>query len=136
MPIERVTTRRAIELHGEGVAYLDVRTVAEFAAGHPEGAFNIPLLHNGPRGMTPNPDFVAEVEATFAKDAALIVGCQAGRRSALAAERLAAAGYISIYDIMAGWGGAGDQPGWAKAGGPVSKAAPPGRGYADLRAKR
>ncbi len=80
----------------EGVAYVDVRTVEEFAEGHPTGAVNIPLMLAGPSGMVPNPDFLATMQATFAKDAAVIVGCKAGGRSQRAASALANAGFGSV----------------------------------------
>jgi hypothetical protein len=53
----------------EGYVYLDVRSVPEFAAGHPTGAYNIPLLDMGPGGMAPNPDFLAVVQKSFPRDA-------------------------------------------------------------------
>jgi rhodanese-related sulfurtransferase len=46
MPVKRVTPEQALELmRAEGYSYLDVRSVPEFDEGHPEGAYNVPLLH-------------------------------------------------------------------------------------------
>jgi hypothetical protein len=41
------------------------RSEAEFAAGHVEGAINVPIMFMSPGGMTPNPDFVAQVTAAI-----------------------------------------------------------------------
>jgi rhodanese-related sulfurtransferase len=138
--IPRVSPAEAKKLIDEGYTYLDVRTVAEYAAGHPEGAHNIPVMNQGPRGMAPNPDFLDVVEAIYPKDAKLVVGCKAGMRSANAAELLAGAGYTNVIDQRAGFEGPRDafgavsEPGWAPAGLPVETETP-GGSYAELRAK-
>jgi rhodanese-related sulfurtransferase len=100
------------KMTAEGFSYIDVRTPEEFAEGHPEGALNVPL----------DDRFAEVIAAAFAKGAPLIVGCQAGRRSARAADTLAAAGFERVLDQRAGWGGVrgpfGEitEPGWAHAG--------------------
>ena len=63
----------------EGYVYVDVRSVPEFEAGHPTGAYNVPLVHMGPAGMSPNPEFLAVMEKAFPKDSKLVVGLQGGR---------------------------------------------------------
>ena len=94
MPVKRVSPDEALALmQEEGYVYLDVRSVPEFEAGHPEGAYNVPLLDMGPQGMTPNPAFLQVVQAHFPKDAKLVVGCKAGGRSLSAASLLEANGY-------------------------------------------
>ena len=94
MPVKRISPEEAKALvDGEGYAYLDVRSIPEFEAGHPRGAFNVPLNHMGPAGMSPNPEFLSVVEKSFAKDAKLVVGCKGGGRSLRAAELMQAAGY-------------------------------------------
>jgi rhodanese-related sulfurtransferase len=138
--VKRVSPAEAKKLVDEGWTYLDVRSEPEFAAGHPAGARNVPLAHSGPKGMQPNPDFLSVVEAVFAKDARVVVGCQAGGRSLRAAEMMAAAGYGQIVDQRAGFGGARDafgqitEPGWQAAGLPVETTTP-GGSYAELRAQ-
>lgn len=118
-----------------GYAYLDVRTTEEFEAGHPTGAFNVPLMTRGPFGMQPNPAFAKVVAAKFAKDAKLVVGCQSGGRSARACEELAAAGYIATVNMECGFGGSRDgEPGWAACKLPVETGKPAGRTYAELQA--
>ncbi len=104
----------------EGFTYVDVRTAEEFAAGHPEGAVNVPSMNAGPNGMEPNPGFLAAMESAFAKDAPLVVGCKMGGRSARAAKALVDAGYVRVVDQRAGWDGArgpfGEllEPGWSR----------------------
>ena len=45
MAVKRISPEEARDLMDkEGYVYLDVRSVPEFAAGHPTGAYNIPLL--------------------------------------------------------------------------------------------
>ena len=84
MAVKEITPQQANEtLSGDSSAvYIDVRTVQEFANGHPTGAVNIPVAFADPaRGMVMNLDFVSVVEKNFAKDQRIIVGCQAGPRS-------------------------------------------------------
>ena len=52
MAVKRVSPEEALDLmRGQGYAYLDVRSVPEFAQGHPAGAYNVPLIHMGPGGQ-------------------------------------------------------------------------------------
>ncbi len=138
MTVQRICPQDALELMDEGWAYLDVRTPAEFDAGHPKGAYNIPWKIAGPQGMEPNPRFVEVVDRTFGKDGKIIVGCERGGRSRAAAEALLAAGFSHVVDQLAGFGGATDsfgrtvEPGWRDAGLPVTTEALPGRSWADL----
>ena len=139
--IKRVSPSEAKSLiDAEGYLYVDVRSEPEFAAGHPAGAHNVPLMHAGAKGMTPNPDFLRVIEAVYPKDAKLVLGCAAGGRSLRAVEMLIASGYTAVLDQRAGFGGARDafgqisEPGWAAAGLPVETAAP-GGSYAELRAR-
>lgn len=136
--VSPIEAKKLIE--GEGYTYLDVRSEPEYAAGHPTGAHNIPLMHAGPAGMTPNPDFLAVASATYPKDQKLVVGCKAGGRSIRAAEMLMGAGFTNIVDQRAGFDGSRNQfgevtePGWAPSGLPVETEAR-GASYADIKAK-
>ena len=111
--------------------YLDVRTEAEFEAGHPAGARNIPVVSFDPatHRPRPNPHFVAMVERTIPRDAKVLVGCQSGGRSQYACELLAQAGYTDVANVEGGFGGARDAsgelvvPGWRDAGLPVETGA-------------
>ena len=125
--MRRVSPAEARELiERDGYCYVDVRSVPEFEAGHPTGAYNVPLFHLGPTGMTPNTDFVAVMELRFPKDAKLVVGCKSGGRSLRAATLLESAGFQQIVDQRAGFDGALDglgrvvEPGWSPAGLPCA----------------
>ena len=141
--VERISPEEARRrMDEDGWIYLDVRSVPEFDAGHPKGAYNVPLMHMGDGGMEPNPDFLPVVEATFPKDTPLILGCRSGGRSLRAGEMLEAAGWTRVVDQRAGWGGARDpfgqlgEPGWEAAGLPSATEPEPGRSYAELEAER
>ena len=108
--------------------YLDVRTEAEFAAGHPEGAVNIPVAFQSPAGgMMPNPDFQAVAERVLNRETKIYCGCQSGVRSQYAAEMLERAGYLNIANVVGGFGGKVNPgtgmvevAGWRDSGLPVS----------------
>jgi rhodanese-related sulfurtransferase len=86
---------------GDDLILLDVRTPEEWAAGHIEGATLIPLDDLGTRAASELP-----------KDAAIIVYCRSGNRSAEAASYLVNAGYTNVSDM-------GGILGWIEAGLPV-----------------
>lgn len=85
------------------VFVLDVRTPAEFAAGHVPDAVNIPH------------DQVAERLADVPKDKDVVVYCRSGRRSDLAAKVLSANGYTRVGHLE------GDMQAWEAKGLPVQK---------------
>lgn len=97
--------------------YLDVRTPQEFEAGHVEGAVNIPIMTTNAFGMmTPNPEFINQVQSTFPnKSEQIVIGCQSGKRSAMAAEALTDAGYDALMNVEGGFAA------WVGAGLPVTK---------------
>ena len=123
----------------EGYRYLDVRTVEEFAAGHPEGAVNIPIVH---AGMVPNHEFLEVAQTVFAVDEKIVLGCRSGVRSMRAAEVLASAGYANVCNMDGGFHGRFDpmgsvvQAGWLSEGLPVSNEVKHGTSYDALRSKR
>ena len=136
---KRVSPNEAADLVAQGWRYLDVRSIPEFEAGHPGGALNIPLLHTQGGGMAPNAEFQSVVEATFPKDAKLVVGCKSGGRSLQAAALLEAAGYTELVEMRGGFSGERDAlgrvsaPGWQEQGLPVSTQAAAGASYAELQ---
>lgn len=142
MAIRQATPQEAQTFLTQGYRYIDVRTEAEFANGHPADAVNIPVTMPDPatRQMALNPDFLPVVEAHFPKDARIVVGCQSGGRSQRAADMLVGAGYTNVVDMHAGFGGARDQtgrtitPGWSESGLPVATGCGPQNSYAALRA--
>ncbi|MBX3275247.1 MAG: rhodanese-like domain-containing protein [Sandaracinaceae bacterium] len=75
-----------------GATLLDVRTPREFAAGHPDGAINIPVGDLERR--------IAEVPSEHG----VVVYCHSGVRSASAARLLRARGY-EVHDLgsMSAW---------------------------------
>src|SRR5256885_16264167 len=117
MPVKRVSPEEARDLMDkQGYAYLDVRSVPEFEAGHPTGAYNVPLMNMGPGGMTPNPDFLSVVQKSFPREARLVIGCKAGGRSAKAAAMMEQAGVTTLVDQKNGFEGAPLPAGGAWAG--------------------
>jgi len=126
-------------LQDQRYVYLDVRSEPEFALGHPEGAYNIPLKFQAPGGMVDNPDFIAVVLATFPPTQPLVLGCRSGSRSRTAALRLLDAGYTSVVEQRAGYDGVRDafgqltEPGWQAADLPTRSEPSPGRDYAALK---
>ena len=85
------------------VQLVDVRTPAEFAAGHIPEAVNIDV-----RGD----NFDREAKATLSKERPVAVYCRSGARSKTAARRLAAMGY-RVYELNTGfmnWNGQRTEP--------------------------
>jgi rhodanese-related sulfurtransferase len=140
--LKRVSPTEAKRLvDEEGYVYVDVRSVPEFEAEHPVGARNVPLMHAGPGGMAPNPEFVAVMSRRFPKDAKLVLGCKTGNRSMRAAGVLAAQGWTNVVDQRAGFDGARDpfgqltEPGWKPAGLPCESGDGGPNGWAALKAQ-
>jgi rhodanese-related sulfurtransferase len=139
MAVKRISPEEARVLMDEqGYAYLDVRSVPEFEAGHPQGAYNIPLAHLGPAGMAPNFDFLTVAQKTFPTDSKLVVGCKSGGRSLQAAMMLISSGYVNVIDQRSGFAGGLDvsgrpEPGWAPKGLPTATQAETGRSYEELK---
>ena len=90
--------------------------------------------------MQPNPEFLAVMQAAYAVDAKLLLGCQMGGRSAQAAQLLASVGYTDVTNVAGGFGGARDpatgqvrNEGWVQAGLPVETETSAGASYADIK---
>jgi phage shock protein E len=75
--------RRAV---GDGATVVDVRSPAEYAGGHAEGAINVPVGDIGAR-LTEIP-----------REKPVVVYCASGIRSARAARTLRDAGYADVID--------------------------------------
>ena len=90
--VERVDGPAAKKLVQGGARLVDVRTPAEYAAGHIEGAVNVPV------------DTV-EGSDLGAKDQPIVVYCASGKRSSRAAAALRTKGYAKLYDLgpMSAW---------------------------------
>ena len=138
---KRIQPAEVPALLEQGYVYLDVRSEPEFEQGHVPGALNVPLMHAGPGGMTPNPDFSSVVERCFARHEKLIVGCRSGARSLRAARMLIESGFCELCELETGFEGARDafgrlKPGYAKLGLPIATGRPPGRSYEDVQRRR
>lgn len=119
--------------------YVDVRTPEEFASGHIEGSYNLPFQLGDLAGLHPNPDFLPLTQATFGREAPLILGCRSGARAASAERILRDAGYTTLRVHLGSLVGARDafgRPGvgWLQLGKPVTTTAVPGRTHAELLA--
>jgi rhodanese-related sulfurtransferase len=135
----RISAREAHALMLEqGYLYLDVRTEEEFALGHPQGAYNIPIRLRGAQGPQDNADFMRVVSAAFAPEQKLVVGCSSGQRSIAAAKKLLEAGYSGVVEQREGYDGRRDpfgrmlEPGWRAAGLPCASEPEEGRDYRSL----
>jgi hydroxyacylglutathione hydrolase len=87
------------------VTVLDVRERGEWEAGHIAGAMNVPLGH-----LT---DRVAELE----RDRPLVLHCQSGGRSSVAASVLRAHGFNNVINLSDGF------TGWQRRGLPIERPA-------------
>ncbi len=141
MAAKTVSPEEAAALLAEGYVYVDVRSEPEFEAGHVPGALNVPLLHQGPAGLVPNPEFGTVMQRAFGTGEKLIIGCKAGGRSKKAVDQLAPAGFTELADMSAGWDGSRDAfgrvtPGWSKKDLPVEQGKPAGQAYADVKSRK
>lgn len=55
--------------------------------------------------LTRNPRFARELEAKVRKDEPVLLLCRSGKRSALAAEAAAKAGFTSVFNVLEGFEG-------------------------------
>jgi hydroxyacylglutathione hydrolase len=89
----QITLAELPERRQAGAMILDVRNESEWNAGHLPGATHIPLGYL--------PDRLAEIP----KDVPVVVHCQGGGRSAIAASLLQANGFHNVQNLGAGFGG-------------------------------
>ena len=133
----------ARRMNEEGYVYIDVRSIPEFEQNHPDPAVNIPILHADLRTgqMIPNPDFLHVVQANYATDVKLVLGCRSGQRSARAVEVLLQNGYETVVNMQCGFEGERNpfgqvvNPGWAEMGLPTCEEKSEGVCYDSLAAK-
>ncbi len=74
-------------IHANSVQLIDVRSANEYAEGHIAHAANIDALQN---------DFLAKAQRSLSKKKPAYVYCRSGKRSMMAANKLAKAGYKVI----------------------------------------
>ena len=91
--VENVSADQFLTASAEpGTVVVDVRTPAEFAAGHVDGAVNIDVESG---------NFASEI-AALPKDTTYAVYCRSGRRSTLATDQMAEAGFTSLVNLEGG----------------------------------
>ncbi|MCR6493830.1 rhodanese-like domain-containing protein [Cellulomonas sp. P24] len=99
--VTEVTTSTASEVLAKpGMSVIDVRTPAEFAQGHIQGAVNIDVE---------DPAFATNI-GKLPKDKPYFVYCRTGNRSGVATAKMADLGFTQIYDLQGGiteWQNAG-----------------------------
>ena len=87
---EKITPAEAIRLLDAGKAHaVDVREPDEYAVGHIPGAKLLPLGEVLTRAVEVLPE----------KDAAWLIYCRTGRRSADAVQKLESLGYTNLRDL-------------------------------------
>lgn len=97
---------QAWSLARAGVAVLvDVRSPEEYRfVGHVPGSLNVPWATG--TSLTRNPRFVRELETRLGgKHALALLICRSGKRSALAAEAAAKAGFSQVFNVLEGFEG-------------------------------
>lgn len=95
---------RAQQMVEGGATLLDVRSAGEWSGGHVEGAMHIPVTELSSR--------MAEVPPS----APVVVYCQSGVRSAMAAQMLEGEGY-EVFDL-------GSMRDWPASSGPTPTSSP------------
>jgi len=129
MPIQNLGPRAAHDAmtKDKSHVFVDVRTPEEYDQGHPAGAVNVPwaLLDPASGQMAHNPAFLSTMRKHYEPATKLYVSCQSGMRSMNACRELQEAGFQSLVNVDAGFGGKRDPmgnlaaPGWRDAGLPV-----------------
>ena len=92
-----------------GAAVLvDVRSGEERKfVGHVPGSVHVAWATG--TALTRNPRFARELEAKVKKDQVVLLLCRSGKRSALAAEVAAKAGFGSVFNVLEGFEGEIDE---------------------------
>jgi len=96
----------AWQLFSSGQALLvDVRTAEERKfVGHVPDSLHVAWATG--TALTRNPRFVRELESKAGgKDAVILLLCRSGKRSALAAEAAAKAGFTAVFNVLEGFEG-------------------------------
>jgi rhodanese-related sulfurtransferase len=89
---------------GDEAQLVDVRTTEERKfVGHVPGTVHVPWATG--TALTRNPRFARELEAKVKKDQVVLLLCRSGKRSALAAEVAAKAGFTRVFNVLEGFEG-------------------------------
>lgn len=89
-----IDSAKAHRLVEGGALLVDVRTPEEYAAGHVDGAINVPVA-----------ELASRMDELGSKDRAVVVYCHSGNRSAVADDLLERAGFREVWDLggMGNW---------------------------------
>jgi len=100
-----LTPVEAWTLFSQGVGVLvDVRSAEERKfVGQVPGSLHVAWATG--TALTRNPRFVRELEAKVGKDQVVLLLCRSGKRSALAGELAAKAGFKNVFNILEGFEG-------------------------------
>jgi len=91
-------------VQGGQAQLVDVRSGEERKfVGHVPGSIHVAWATG--TALTRNPRFARELEAKVAKDAVVLLLCRSGKRSALAAEAAAKAGFTQVFNVLEGFEG-------------------------------
>ena len=101
----RVSPALAWELFSHDEAQLvDVRTAEERKfVGHVPGTTHVAWATG--TALTRNPRFARELETNVKKDQVVLLLCRSGKRSAVAAEVAAKAGFTRVFNVLEGFEG-------------------------------
>ena len=104
-----VPPKLAFDLFSSGLAQLvDVRTLEERKyVGHVPGSQHVAWASG--TNLTRNPRFARELEARVGKDAIVLLLCRSGKRSHLAADVAAKAGFTRVFNVLEGFEGEIDE---------------------------
>ena len=84
----RISGSEARALVDEGALLVDVRSEGEYAGGGIEGSINIPIQ-----------ELAGRMDELGDKDAAIVLYCQSGGRSAMAKRLLETNGFTKVHDL-------------------------------------
>lgn len=87
--VKNISTQSVFsEIENRDTYIIDVREEYEYASGHIENSYNIPYS---------NFSLINELNLSF--DSKIVVYCQSGNRSSMAARQLLEMGYTNVYDM-------------------------------------
>lgn len=85
---KKINLNEALKLQREGAVIIDVKTKEEYLKKHITGALNIPVK-----------EIINVLDIIKDKNKIIILYCQTGKRSYMAAKSLLSLGYNNVYDL-------------------------------------
>lgn len=101
--VQTIDVKQAFARAKRGARLIDVRSSAEFKAGHPKGALSVP------------PGLIKRDQTGLGRDDDILVICLSGHRSPRQARRLAGMGFTRVTNVQGGL------QAWKRAGLPVKR---------------